>query len=332
MATLKNILSRIACSVFTIALAIIATILCIGPAGADESKPTDALLSDASGDRLLAADLTRNRLGQAAKEAEQSGAVEMEQNNVGSAVAPMMLPVERRNRIDLSGTYEYLHPHGNYGSWQNVTIAFYRRERPDFTWFAQLGGHSRKEGAGLFGAAGAYKDWTPWLYTYSALSAGTNSDYLPQLRVDHDFNIKLGPDRNFVWTIGGTYIRYFDEHRDYIVSTGLAAYLGKWVAEYRVFRNISDPGSRVSYSQLFGLSYGQDGWQWTYGKLSFGKQAYLSTALETPEAINNNSVLATFGHRRWLGSDYGVFGEVGYFTLSNAYHKYGLTLGVFKEF
>jgi len=332
MLTLKNILSRTACSASAIALLVLATTMCIGKADADENKSTNVYSANLSENPLLAADSTKNRLDQAVKEAEQSGAVEMNQNNTITVPEPMMLPATHRNRIDLSGTYEYLHPHGSYGNWQNITVAFYRRETPDFTWFAQLGGHSRKEGDGLLGTAGAYKDWNEWLYTYSALSAGTNSEYLPKIRVDHDFNIKFGPAKMFVWTIGGTYIQYFDVHRDYIISTGITAYINKWIAEYRIFRNISDPGSKVSYSQLFGLSYGQDGWQWTYGKLSFGKQAYLSTALETRESVNNNSILATVGHRHWLGSDYGVFGEVGYFNLSNAYHRYGMTLGVFKEF
>ncbi len=278
------------------------------------------------------AETEKKSLEQAMQSAERSGAVEIEQPAGRTLPTPQLQLTERKNRLDLSSTYEYLHPHGDFGDWKNTTATLYRKEKPDLTWFVQLGAHSRKEGEGMLAAAGAYKDWTRSLFTYTALSAGTNSAYLPQFRADHDFNLRIGPEKNFVWVIGGTYIQYFNVHRDYILSTGLSAYLGKWVAEYRVFRNISDPGSKVSYSQLFGLSYGQDGRQWTSGKFSFGRQAYLSTAVETPESVNNNSLLATLGHRRWLGKDYGVFGEIGWFKLSHSYQKYGLTIGVFKEF
>ena len=278
------------------------------------------------------AETEQTRLTQAMQAAERSGAVEMEQPANKPLPTPQFISAERKSRLELSGTYEYLHPHGDFGDWKNITATLYRKEKPDLTWFVQLGAHSRKEGEGMLAAAGAYKDWTESLFTYTSLSAGTNSEYLPQFRADHDFNLRIGPEKNFVWVVGGTYIQYFDIHRDYILSTGLSAYLGRWVAEYRVFRNISDPGSEVSYSQSFSLSYGADGQQWTIGKFSFGRQAYLATAIETPESVNNNSVLATLGHRRWLGKDYGVFGELSYFKLSHSYQKYGTTIGVFKEF
>jgi YaiO family outer membrane protein len=274
----------------------------------------------------------RTRLEQAMQSAERSGAVEIGQLAGKALPTPPFKLGERKNRLELAATYEYLHPQSDFGDWKNVTVTLYRKENPDLTWFVQLGAHSRKEGEGMLASAGAYKDWSESLFTYTALSAGTNSEYLPQFRADHDFNLRIGPEKNFVWVVGGTYIQYFDVHRDYILSTGLSAYLGKWVAEYRVFRNISDPGSEVSYSQLFGLAYGQDGQQWTSGKFSFGRQAYLATAVETPESVNNNSVLATLGHRRWLGRDYGVFWELSYFNLSHSYQKYGLTIGVFREF
>jgi YaiO family outer membrane protein len=261
-----------------------------------------------------------------------SSAVEIQQQAAQTAPEQNVIPQERKNRIELSASYEYLHPYGDYGDWKNVTTTFFRKERPDLTWFVQLGAYARKEGSGGLAAAGAYKDWSESFFTYTAVSAGTNSVYLPQVRIDHDFNFKIGPEKNFVWVAGGTYIQYFDVHRDYILSTGMTAYIKKWVAEYRIFRNLSDPGSNVSYSHLFALGYGQDGWQWTNATFSFGKQAYLATALAEPEAVNQNSILTTLSHRRWLGKDYGVFGEISFFHLNHSYQKTGLSLGVFKDF
>jgi YaiO family outer membrane protein len=261
-----------------------------------------------------------------------SGAVEIEHQAAQTAPEQQIIPREPKNRIELSASYEYLHPHADFGDWKNVTTTFFRKERPDLTWFVQLGAHARKEGSGGLAAAGAYKDWSGSFFTYTAVSAGTNTVYLPQVRIDHDFNFKIGPEKNFVWVAGGTYIQYFNDHRDYILSTGLTAYVKKWVVEYRIFRNLSDPGAIVSYSHLFALGYGQDGWQWTNVTFSFGKQAYLATALAEPEAVNHNSILNTLSHRRWLGKDYGVFGEISFFHLHHSYQKTGLSLGVFKEF
>jgi YaiO family outer membrane protein len=259
-------------------------------------------------------------------------AVVIEQQTAQTAPEQQVPPLERKNRIELSASYEYLHPHADFGDWENITATFFRKERPDLSWFVQLGAHARKEGSGALAAAGAYKDWSERFFTYTAVSAGTNAVYLPQVRIDHDFNFKIGREKNFVWVVGGTYIQYFNVHRDYIASTGLTAYRGKWVAEYRIFRNLSDPGSIVSYSHLFALGYGQDGWQWTNATFSFGRQAYLATALAEPEAVNHNSIQTTLSHRKWLGKDYGVFGEISFFHLNHSYQKTGLSFGVFKEF
>jgi YaiO family outer membrane protein len=272
------------------------------------------------------------QLKSAVDDTRGSGPVGIEHKTAQTTREQPFIPLERNNRIELLASYEYLHPYGDFGDWKNVTTTFFHKERPDLTWFVQLGAYARKEGNGGLAAVGAYKDWGESFFTYTAASAGTNSAYLPQVRIDHDFNLKIGPEKNFVWVAGGTYIQYFNVHRDYILSTGLTAHLKKWVAEYRIFRNLSDPGSIVSYSHLFALGYGQDGWQWTNATFSFGKQAYLATALAEPEAVNHNSIQTTLSHRRWLGKDYGVFGEISFFHLNHSYQKTGLSIGVFKEF
>ncbi len=249
-----------------------------------------------------------------------------------SAAADDPAAPEFKNRIELSGSYEYLSPNGDYGNWGTFTAAFYRKERPDFTWFAQIQTYTRPEGTGLLGNVGAYKDWTSGFYTYTSVAAGTDVEYLPQIRVDHDFNFKFGPDKKFVWILGGTYIGYYDVHRDYILSTGFMAYLGDWVAEYRIFRNLSSPGWVESYSHLFSLAYGQEGRHWTTANFSFGKQAYLATSLAEPEAVSNNSYLVSVNHRQWLAKNYGVFGELSYFDLQSTYKKGGFLFGGFWEF
>ena len=238
----------------------------------------------------------------------------------------------KKHRLDASFSYEYLSPNEVYGSWKTLSLGFYNKFSNDFTGFAQMGAFSRKEGDAFLSSFGAYKDWTDRLYTYSALTFGTNSEYLPNLRVDHDFNFKFGKEKNIVWLVGASYIKYFDVHKDLILSTGLNYYHGSWILGYRIFRNESDPNSVVSYSHLVSAGYGKEKWQWTYLDISLGKQAYLASYLINPTEVRQDSFFVSLKHRRWLGADYGILGDINFFKLKDGYEKYGLSMGFFKEF
>ncbi len=241
---------------------------------------------------------------------------------------------ERKNRLEVSASFESLSPQATFGNWGNVSLAFYRREKVDLEWFAMVDSFTRNEGGAQLFTIGAYKDWNDSFYTYTALSAGTNSTYLQKFRVDHDFNFKFGKDKQYIWTLGGSYVQYHNEYRDYILTTGLAKHVGKWVVGYQIFKNFSQPGGVESFSHQISVDYGKEREQWTSLVYSFGKQAYLPTALITPTAIANASQLITLKHRRWLGKnrDHGYFVEVSYFNLEENYHSLGATLGVFKEY
>jgi YaiO family outer membrane protein len=235
----------------------------------------------------------------------------------------------KRNRIELDLGYDYLSD--NYGNWKNIRLMYLRRELT-FVYFFELESFFRKEGNGLQLVGGIYKDWNKWLYTYTALAAGTNVEYLPHYRLDHDFNFKFGKKINYVFTVGGTYIDYHINHRDWILSAGLTGYFNKWILGYRIFRNISYPGSVSSFSHTFNVTYGSEGTHWTSLVFSFGKQAYNATELVTPERINRNSHELLFKHRHWIGKNWGLYGETSIFHLNDEYTKYGLTLGVFWDF
>ncbi len=239
---------------------------------------------------------------------------------------------EKPRRVEANFCFEYLTPHGTYGNWITGNVAFYSKQSSDLTYFVQGAFYNRDEGNDLGGAVGAYKDWASFLYTYSAVTAGTHSTYLPRVRADHDFNFKIGPKKNIVLTTGITFIDYYNDHRDLIVSGSPTVYVDKWVLQYRLFYNNSYPGSVSSFSHLVSVGYGEERWQWTYLNVSFGKQAYLATQLATPEAVSNNSLYINLQHRHWLGKNYGIFGGVNYFKLEDGYEKFGVSLGVFWEF
>jgi YaiO family outer membrane protein len=239
---------------------------------------------------------------------------------------------DRPRRIEASFSFENLSPHGIYGDWNTGNLSFYNKVSPDLTYFVQGAFFNRNEGNGAVGTVGAYKGWTSFLYTCTSVTAGTHSTYLPEFRFDHDFNFSVWPSKNINFLTGMSYIRYFDDHRTTIFSGGPMIYLDKWILHYRLFYNMSYPGDMNSFSHLISVGYGQEGWQWTYLEVSFGKQAYLATYLATPQEVNQSSLSVTLRHRHWLGKHYGIFGDASYFKLTDGYEKYGMALGAFYEF
>ncbi len=236
-------------------------------------------------------------------------------------------------RLEAGGSYEHLSPHATYGSWKSGFLRLYHRPFSDFTYFLEGSVFSRKhEGDATLGVIGAYKDWSPWLYTYSSLSFGSNSPYLPKYRLDHEFNFKVGEQKNIVPSLGFTYIKYHDVHKDYIVYPGITYYGRDFVITYKHFFNRSDPGSVSSSSDLISLGIGQEGKSWTYLDISYGKQAYLATYLANPQEVRQNAFYVALSHRHWIRKDMGLFGSISYFKLSKGYEKYGLSAGLFKDF
>jgi YaiO family outer membrane protein len=237
---------------------------------------------------------------------------------------------ETRNRIEISYVYDHLNPHADYGHWNNLLLSYYRKESDTFTWFLQGALSDRVvEGEGSMASWGAYKDWSDSLYTYTQITAGSNCEYFPRFRIDHDFNFKFGERKQWVAIAGFAYIDSHDIHRDYILSPGLTYYAEKYNVTYRLFYNISDPGSETSFTHLLSIGYGREKEQWTYLDLSYGNQAYLSRDLES---VDNDTIRVRLSHRHWLTPHSGVFGAVEYQDLKDSYLRHSIQLGFFKEF
>jgi YaiO family outer membrane protein len=233
-------------------------------------------------------------------------------------------------RFESTLTYEHLDPNSDYGDWKSVDAACYARIHRQATAFAQASHHARvKEGSGQTLSAGAYVDWLSRLSTYSALSRGFGEDFLPVYRIDHDFSFLHDP---FVFTIGASYIDYEGEQRDWILSAGATLYHHRWIAEYRLFRNTSDPGGLVSYTHLLSLGYGEEGWRWIFLKFSLGAQAYQARMLSQPEDVRQDAWEFSLHHRHWLGQDWGLMERIGFLSLEDGYDKYAVSVGFFKEF
>lgn len=242
-------------------------------------------------------------------------------------------PEKKKNRIELSTSYEILDPSEPYTRWKNINLSYYRIQSDTFTYFITVENLFREKGEDttVF-TLGSYKDWNKSFYTYTAVSFGSDSIYAPKFRFDNDFNFKFGEGKNIVWTVGATYIKYFDVHKDYIISTGFTLYLKNLILSYRIFRNESDPGSINSYSHSISIESGREKWRWLYLTFSFGHQAYTTTYLTTPEEIRNRSYTIDIGWKKWINDNWGIFGNIGYFRLLGEYKKYNINSGIFTEF
>lgn len=238
-----------------------------------------------------------------------------------------------RNRLEVIGSFYGVNPSDQYGNWSSLNVNYYRQAREDTLLYAELTGFGRTEGGGLLTTAGVYKDWSKTFYTHTALGTGTNSNYLPSLAIDQDFNFKFGKKNQYAWMVGGAYFNYFGNTRDLILKTGISYYKDKWAFNYQLFRNMSNPGSLESFAHQFTIDYGMEKKYWTTLEYSFGQQAYLAVTQGIPAAaVNNSSQYISLKHRRWLGPYHGIITEVNYLKLLGEYNTLGFSLGFFREF
>ena len=240
--------------------------------------------------------------------------------------------IGEQDRVEGSFTYEHLDPSSDYGSWKNFNLSYYQKYSKELTLVYQAGLFNRDEGSASLFSLGAYKDWNPSLYTFSQLTLGTDSEYLPKYRLDHDFYYKFGKNKQWVGILGFTYIDYYNVHSDTIASIGMTYYAPKYNITYRFFANSSDPGSVNSNTHLLSVGYGAEKEYWTYFDISYGNQAYQSILEGGSSNFNEDALNIQVKHRHWLTENTGIFGSIGYFNLDNGYDKYLFQIGYFKEF
>ncbi len=238
---------------------------------------------------------------------------------------------KKRNLVEFYGNREAITA-GN-GNWDSGGMRYTRTE-DGYSGYFELNGYNRSKGDGSGGqiVGGLYKDWSDSLYTYSSMSTATNVDYLPRFRIDQDFNFKLGQEKNWVWTLGATYIDYHTPNSDTILSSGITRYSDGLILSYRFFYNISNPGSLYSHSQS--ISADQGYWYRYLNTFifSWGNQAYLATYLDSPESVNRNSNSFLYRHRHWVRDDWGFWIQVGVLDVSDSYSGKSAGAGLFFYF
>ena len=251
---------------------------------------------------------------------------------IASETSAKEIKIGQQDRFEVSLTYEHLDPSSTYGSWKNVNLSYYQKYDKELTLVYQAGFLDRNEGSAALFALGAYKDWSPSFYTFSQITAGTDSEYLPKYRIDNDFYFKFGERKQWVGVIGLTYIDYHDVHTSVFASLGLSYYAPKYNISYRFFANRSNPGSVYSNTHLLSMGYGAEKAYWTYFNISYGNQAYQAIYDTGNVNFNEDALNLQLSHKYWLTKDMGIFGALGYFNLDNGYDKYLFQIGIFKEF
>ncbi len=219
----------------------------------------------------------------------------------------------------------------DFGVWGGLDCKFYYRHSRSVTLFANPMIFDRAGSFSVLGGVGAYVDWLPILYTYTSLYSGTRDEglYNPLIRLDHDFNLKMGKQANIIGTFGFTFIDQHNDHWDVAPYAGMSAYLGKFVLAYRIVFNISNPGALLGLNHVASADYGEDGKHSSFLAVSYGKSAYLGTYMVDPYAIRQNAFSASVGHRHWISNNWGLFGSVSFLYWERSYEKYGALVGAF---
>jgi YaiO family outer membrane protein len=236
------------------------------------------------------------------------------------------------DRLEVDVSYDYLDPYDIYEDWTALNVSYYDKISNDMTILYQASGITRVEGEGFLGAVGVYKGWQERFYTFTQISAGTDTPYLPAFRIDQEFNYLFGEKKNIVGLLGFTYINQHDIHEDFIGSLGVTYYSEDYNIGYRIFFNQNDPGSVNSTSHIISLGVGHEKDQWIYVDVAFGNPAYLSTITPDYEAVNQDTVGVYLKYRKWIDENSGFYAETGFFDLDPEYKKYNFRIGYFKEF
>lgn len=173
--------------------------------------------------------------------------------------------------------------------------------------------------------------FTDLYYTSIALGTSAGGFFWPSFRVDASLSRKWLPRRNFVSTVGVTYVDAKDEHTDAsILLEGTYYFDTPWILQGGVRVNQSDPGSVTSPSGYVAATHGRDRQRFVTLRYGFGYQGY--EALTAPAFVVDFSFNElTLTWREWVTPDAG-FNLVGYGFQSEPYDQIGVELGVFKEF
>ncbi len=244
----------------------------------------------------------------------------------------LTLPYLKKKRLDVQLNYQQLDPKKTYGEIKSGQLTFSQPINPSTTLLYNLTFVTRKEGKGVLGQFGAYRDWHERIYTFTALSAATRAGFLPRYRIDQEFYFKVSSQKSLVIPATVSYASYHNKQGSLIFGSGVVWYLPCWILEYRLFLETTYPGSSQSLSQTASVGYGKEDWQWIFLSGGYGRNSYLANLDVEPQNVNQRVAFVNLNWRRWLFSNFGFITDCRFTDIKDAYRVYSISLGLFVEF
>ena len=247
-----------------------------------------------------------------------------------------------RFRFEGAAEIDYFSPNRDFGTWSSGYLAFYGKAIPEITLFTQINGFNRpgnefeKSSRAYLETVGALLAPVENFYANVSASFGSNSSFVPRDRFDLALGIQFPVSENFTWAInpGGYYSKYFPGDLAYGAYLGPSFFIGYWNCGGQVIFTRSEPENFSAYSYLLFTGYDVDGWHNTDFVISFGDANFLTDYLADPRKVHSDKFIeARVTHRQWIGVDWGLLAEFGYFVLlMKEVNMWDATLGAFVEF
>jgi YaiO family outer membrane protein len=184
---------------------------------------------------------------------------------------------------------------------------------------------------GAYIAAGDTHVFNSGWYGSLTLGSSIGGFFWPRFRSDGFINRKWSERKQFVTTLGVSYIMAKDVHRDTGLFLGGAYYFQKpWLLEGGVRLNLSNPGEVFSPFGFVAVTQGRNKHHYVSLNVGAGQEGY--------QIIGPTTVLTSFASqtvtltwRQWLGNKWGVNVVADYYH-NPFYQRNGGVIGVFREF
>lgn len=232
------------------------------------------------------------------------------------------------NFVETGGNYLTLT--NGFGSWSGgYSRGVYDQGKN--IWNAEISGQREFGDAGVYFAAGDTHNFNADWYGSLTLGSSAGGFFWPRFRADGFINKKWLGRKQWITTVGTSYIMAKDAHRDHNLYLGSTYYFEKpWIVEEGIYFNISHPGAVFAPAGFVAVTQGHNKQQYITVHAGFGEEAY---QLIGPAASLSqfNSQTLTITWRKWMAPNWG-FNFVGDYYHSPFYLRGGSSFGFFKEF
>lgn len=232
----------------------------------------------------------------------------------------------------VEGAVLYGHLTNGYGDWVNQYIKS----------FVQI---NNNNGVGLqlahdyeYGEHGDYavgdllhiinEDW----YTSFGLGISNKTIFVPKYYIGGAVFRKFSATHRWIAYLGAHAYWWRPVYKTEDINPGLIYYFEKaWVIEIGTLLNQSNPGNVYSAAGYIAVTQGRVKEHYLTLRYGFGKEAYLPLGINVPGAVGYISNVITATWRQWWGQSFGTH-IVGEAYTNKFYNRYGISIGLFKDF